>query len=137
LQAVSLNNTTLFVPNAKIEFSIPKENLVNNKTRVLRQRDAAANNREEALWRLQKATPIIATLDKPNPPFGKTKPSGFLYAIIGIILGAFLIIFLLISPLVFGYIKDEMHKSIFTDEETETINTTESATTSASVKNNE
>lgn len=137
MQAVRLNNTTLFVPNSKIEYSIPKENLVNNKTRVVRQRDAAANNREEALWRLQKATPIIATLDKPNPPFGKTKPSSFLYAIIGFALGAFVTIFLLLSPLVYCYIKDEMHKSIFTDEETATINTTEGASTSASVTNHE
>lgn len=116
-QAIRLNNTTLFVPNSKIEFSIPKENLVNDKGRVVRQRDAAANNREEALWRLQKATPIIATLDKPNPPFGTTRPSSMLYAIIGFLIGAFLMILLLLSPLAYSYIKAELHKAIFFDDE--------------------
>ena len=53
-QAISMNNSTMFVPNSRIEYSIPKENLVNAKERVMRQRDAAANNRDEALWRLQK-----------------------------------------------------------------------------------
>jgi len=133
-QAIRLNNTTLFVPNSKIEFSIPKENLVNDKSRVVRQRDAAANNREDALWRLQKATPIIATLDKPNPPFGKTKPSGVLYAITGFFLGLGIISFLLLSPLLYKYIKGEMYNAIFTEEETETnittVNTTATVTSS-------
>lgn len=124
--AIQLNNTTLFVPKAKIEFFIPKENLINDKTRVVRQRDAAANNREEALWRLQKATPIIATLDKPDPPFDKTKPSGILYAIIGFVLGMLLVIILLFSPLIFGYIKAEMNKAIFTDETSDDTNSSNS-----------
>ena len=83
-KAIQLSNTTLFVPLERIEFSIPKENLADQKEWVTRQRDASANNREEALWRLQKVTPIIATLDKPDPPFEVKKPSsisgrGFYY----------------------------------------------------------
>ena len=125
-EAIRLNNTTLFVSNSKIEYSIPKENLINDKNRILRQRDAAATNREEALWILQKATPIIATLDKPDPPFDKTKPSGILYAFIGLVLGMLLVFALLLWPLVFGYIKGEMNKAIFTDETSDDTNSSNS-----------
>lgn len=71
-RAVTMANTTMFVPGEKIEYTIPKENLITDKERVLRQKAGAANNREEALWRLQKATPIIETLDKPEPPLKRT-----------------------------------------------------------------
>ena len=115
-RAVRMNNTTLFVPNSKIEYSIPKENLVNAKERVMRLRDASANNREEALWRLQKATPIIATLDKPEPPFDRQGTSSVVYAFIGFIIGSIIIIGTLISPIVIAYIKAEAKNAIFGDD---------------------
>lgn len=118
-RAIRMNNTTLFVPNSKIEYSIPKENLVANKERVMRQRDASANNKEEALWRLQKATPIIATLDKPEPPFDVTRPSASMFAIVGLMLGAFLSTLVIIGPLIARYAKAEANKAIFGDEEVE------------------
>ncbi|MFN8247086.1 MAG: hypothetical protein U0T56_11965 [Ferruginibacter sp.] len=82
-RAIHMSKTTLFTTPERIEYHIPKENLVNEKDRVMRQRDAAANNREEALWRMQKVTPIIAILDKPDPPYDVKKPSSVLYAMIG------------------------------------------------------
>jgi uncharacterized protein involved in exopolysaccharide biosynthesis len=130
-QAVRMSNTTLFVPNSRIEYSIPKENLVNAKERVMRQRDASANNREEALWRLQKATPIIATLDKPEPPFDKKSTSKVIYAFIGFVLGMFLTMGILLAPLISKYIKEEANKAIFGDDnpfeekkESDTVSTT-------------
>ena len=118
-RAIRMNNTTLFVPNSKIEYSIPKENLVANKERVMRLRDASANNKEEALWRLQKATPIIATLDKPEPPFDVTRPSASMFAIVGLMLGAFLSTLVIIGPLIARYVKAEANNAIFGDEEVE------------------
>ena len=47
-RAVTMANTTMFVPGEKIEYTIPKENLITDKERVLRQTPGAANNREEA-----------------------------------------------------------------------------------------
>lgn len=114
-KAIQLSNTTLFVPSEKLQYQIPKENLVAEKDRVMRQRDASANNREEALWRLQKVTPIIATLDKPDPPFDMQKPSSVMYAIIGLVLGTFIGILLLISGVFYKYAKSEMKKAIFGD----------------------
>lgn len=112
-KAIRLSKTTLFVPGEKIEFSIPKENLSNQKEWVTRQRDASANNREEALWRLQKNTPIIATLDRPDPPYEEKKPSTILYGIIGFIMGSLLSTILFISGLLYTYSKAEIYKAIF------------------------
>ena len=115
-RAVRMNNTTLFVPNSRIEYSIPKENLVNAKERVMRQRDAAANNMEGALWRLQKATPIIATLDKPEAPFSTLRTSSVMYGLIGFFIGAFIAILIIIAPLIMAYLKVEANKAIFGDD---------------------
>lgn len=119
-KAVVLNNTTLFVPSEKIQYSIPKENLANQKQWVAHQREASANNREEALWRLQKVTPIIATLDKPDPPFDTSKTSSVLLAVIGLIVGTVLTIVALIAGLLYQYGKDEVFKMVFgTEDSTE------------------
>ena len=118
-RAVRLANTTLFVSPDKIEYQIPKENLVADKDRVLRQRDASANNREEALWRLQKVTPIIAILDKPDPPFEISKPSSIVYALIGFIVGCILGSVILISGTLYRYAKEETNKAIFGTEHPE------------------
>lgn len=116
--AVLMNNSTLFVPNSKIEYSIPKENLVNSKERVLLQKNGAANNREEALWRLQKATPIIATLDKPEPPFTSKKTSKLIYTLIGFTAGLIISIIVLCAPILLSYLKEETNKTIFGDPAT-------------------
>lgn len=115
-RAINLANTTLFVPRGKIEYSIPKENLINAKERGMRQRDGYANNREEALWRLQKATPIIDILDKPMPPFSVSKPSSMMYAFLGFMLGCFMATAFLIAPLLSRYVETETNKAIFGDD---------------------
>jgi len=117
-KAIVMANTTRFVPKDRIEYSIPKENLINAKERGVRQRDALTNNKEEALWRLQKATPIIALLDKPERPFGQVKPSALLYSIMGFVLGIFLASLLLIAPILYKYIEAEANKAVFGEEPT-------------------
>jgi len=112
-RAIRLSNTTLFVQPGKIEYNIPKENLISDKERVIRQRDASANNREEALWRLQKVTPIIAILDKPDPPFLVKKPSTLMYGTVGFFAGCILAIFATIAGLLYGYTRSEINKAIF------------------------
>jgi hypothetical protein len=112
-RAIHMNNTTLFTPADKIEYIIPKENLASDKERVMRQRDASANNREEALWRLQKVTPIIATLDKPDPPFSVKRPSTMLYVFIGFMLGCILAILAVIAPILYRYGKMQADSAIF------------------------
>lgn len=123
-RAVHMSKTTLFVSPERIEYQIPKENLVNEKDRVLRQRDASANNREEALWRLQKVTPIIAILDKPDPPYDMSKPSAMIYACIGFFIGILLAAVISISGILYRYAKYEAKKAIFGPTETVEPNVT-------------
>lgn len=112
-RAIHMANTTLFTNPEKIEFTIPKENLIADKERVLRQRDASANNKEEALWRLQKVTPIIETLDKPEPPFDITAPSALIYAFVGFIIGCILCAVLFVADIIYQYINTEINDAVF------------------------
>ena len=111
--AISMQQTTMFTPNDLLEYNIPKSNISAEKTRILRQRDMYINNRDEAVWRLQKVTPIISVLDKPTAPFDAVKPSIILYLLIGFILGSIVSIAIIISGLIYRFAKDEMYKSIF------------------------
>jgi len=112
-QAIELANSSYFTPSDRLEYNIPKDNLNALKERTMRQRDVAANNREEALWRLQKQTPIIKILDKPDPPFDKKQTSKMLFAIVGFIVGVTLTILVLIGGIIGRYIENELQKAIF------------------------
>jgi hypothetical protein len=112
-QAIKLANSSYFTPSDRLEYNIPKDNLNALKERTMRQRDVAANNREEALWRLQKQTPIIKILDKPDPPFDKKQTSKTLFAVVGLLMGVVLAVILLIGGLIGKYIENELQKAIF------------------------
>jgi uncharacterized protein involved in exopolysaccharide biosynthesis len=112
-QAIQMFNSTYFTPTDRLEFNIPKENLSALKDRTMRQRDVAANNREEAMWRLQKQTPIIQILDRPDPPYDKKESSPILFAIIGIVLGLILGCIVFVGGLVLKYAENELQKAIF------------------------
>ncbi len=111
--AVGMANTTLFVAPDKLQYQLPKQNLSNEKSRVMRQRDMSAENREEALWRLQKETPIIAMLDKPDAPYDTFKPSAILYAAIGFMISVVLIVIILIFIPTYRFIKSEIRAAVF------------------------
>ena len=111
-QRIYLNNTTLFVQPGKLQFTVPKENLENNKLMVLAQRNGAASNREEALWRKQKVTPIIEILDAPEPPFIEARPSKIMYAIIGFLIGCLIFSLLSVSGIIYRYLNLEVQKKL-------------------------
>ncbi len=106
-KTIGISNKTLFVAPEKLQYQMPKENLSNEKNRILQQRTASTNNREDALWRLQKATPVIEILDKPVPPFDIIKPSAILYALMGLIGGMVLAIIVSISSISYRYVRNE------------------------------
>ena len=110
-----MQNTTFFTPD-RLEYGLPRENLSMEKSRVLRQRDLSVNNREEATWRLQKATPIISVLDKPQSRLPCQKRLPFFWGIGGFILGSLLCILFLTGGLMYAYTKAEIYKSIFGEE---------------------
>jgi uncharacterized protein involved in exopolysaccharide biosynthesis len=102
-QIISLDNTTLFVQPTKLQYILPKEKLESEKILVTAQRNSAVYNREEALLRLEKVTPIIETLDKPTPPYDFKKPSKLLYVGLGFVFGILLFSFLCIVNLLFKF----------------------------------
>ncbi len=110
--AIGMQKRTMFTPAELLEYAIPKENVSSEKTRILRQRDMYINNRDEAVWRLQKVTPIIAVLDKPTAPFDVKKQPVIVYTLIGFIFGGILSILFLCSGLLYKFVKDELYKSI-------------------------
>lgn len=112
-EAIGMQQRTLFTPPDLLEYAIPKENVSSEKTRILRQRDMYINNRDEAVWRLQKVTPIIAVLDKPTAPFDETKQPVLLLMILGFLAGCFIGTVALASGLLYRFGKAEIYKSIF------------------------
>lgn len=110
--AIRMQNNTLFAPD-KLEYEIPKDKINAEKQRYMRQRDITLNNQEEALWRLQKLTPIISVLDKPTEPFTVNKPSAIIYALIGFIAGCFIAAFFSVFGILYQYTKAEITRSLF------------------------
>ena len=111
--AIGMQKRTMFTPAELLDYAIPKENISSEKTRILRQRDMYINNRDEAVWRLQKVTPVIAVLDKPTAPFDVKSQSKILFSIVGFMLGCFIGTLFLLSNLLVRYVKDEVYNSIF------------------------
>ena len=68
-RAVSLDESTFFTNESLKRYNLPKINLAQDKATVQSQYYYAVNNRESAAYRLQKETPIIEPLDKPESPY--------------------------------------------------------------------
>ena len=123
-QRIYLNNTTLFVQPGKLQYTVPRENIENNKLLVLSQRNGAASNREEALWRKQKVTPIIEILDAPQPPFTVVQPSKVLYGFVGFLLGCIFFALFSVSGIIYRYLNLEVQKKLAVSTEVSTVSTT-------------
>ena len=109
---IRMDKTTLFVPENRLEYAIPKANLNSDKSRVLGQRNGAAANREEALWRLQKVTPIIKILDKPVVDGTPKKPSSKLYALAGFFIGCLLFSIFFIAGLLYRFANQQLQAAL-------------------------
>ena len=112
-RAIQIKNSTRFVPEEKIEYVIPKENLVTDKSRIVALKELSANNREEALWRLQKVKPVVKVLDAPNPPFEESGASKLIYGLIGGLVGLILGLLFINANLIGKFISGEINKSIY------------------------
>ena len=111
-RAITLDESTFFTNESLKRYNLPKTNLAQDKTTVQSQYYYAVNNRESAAYRLQKETPIIELLDKPEQPYDTVQKSAFTYSIIGALLGL-AIGFLLVSWKVINkYMADELNKAI-------------------------
>jgi hypothetical protein len=111
-RAIALDESTFFTNETLKRYNLPKVNLAQDKATVQSQYYYAVNNRESAAYRLQKETPIIEILDKPEPPFDTVQKSAFTYTIIGAFLGFVIGILLVSWKVINKYMADELNKAI-------------------------
>jgi phosphate/sulfate permease len=111
-QAVALDESTFFTNEGLKRYNLPKINLAQDKATVQAQYYYAVNNRESAAYRLQKETPIIEPLDRPEPPFDTAQKSPFVYVMMGLALGFVIGFFLVSWKVVNKYMGDELNKAI-------------------------
>jgi len=111
-RAIKLDETTFFTNEELKRFNLPKLNLAQDKQTVQSQYYYAVNNREAAAYKLQKETPIIEALDKPEGPYDAGSKSTNLYAIIGLLLGTFIGIVIVSWKIISKYFGEELNKAI-------------------------
>jgi uncharacterized protein involved in exopolysaccharide biosynthesis len=111
-EAVALDEKTFFTDEQLKRFRIPKINLQSEKQAVSSQYYYAINNRESAAYKLQKETPFIALLDKPEPQFEVVEKSKIIYALVGALLGVFLGLILVSLKVISNYLGNESNKAI-------------------------
>lgn len=112
-QLIAIDKRTLFTDVNKLQYRVPTENLLADKQMVRSQFTQAIANRENAAYKLQKATPLIKVLDKPEPPYDTQGKSSTMYALIGFIIGSIVISLLAISGIITRFIRQEVNKAIF------------------------
>lgn len=116
-QLIAIDKKTLFTNTSKLEFRVPTENLIVDKQMVRQQYATAVANQQNAAYKLQKATPVIRVLDKPEPPYDKQFKSPVVYGAVGFFAGFILTVILLAGGLLLKFLKDESRKAIFGDAE--------------------
>lgn len=110
--AIKLDESTFFTNIELKRFSLPKLNLDQDKQTVQSQYYYAVNNREAAAYKLQKETPIIEPLDKPEGPYDEDTKSTKLYIIIGLILGSFIGVVGVSWKIISNYLSLELNKAM-------------------------
>ncbi|MBK8608971.1 MAG: hypothetical protein IPL84_03225 [Chitinophagaceae bacterium] len=111
-KAIALDESTFFTNDELKRYSLPKINLAQDKATVQSQYYYAVNNRESAAYRLQKETPIIEPLDRPEPPFDTLQKSTMMYVIIGLMLGSIIGILLVSWKIINKYLAEELNRAI-------------------------
>lgn len=111
-RAIVLDESTFFTNETLKRYNLPKINLAQDKATVQSQYYYAVNNRESAAYRLQKETPIIEVLDKPEWPYDTVQKSTFTYSLMGIFLGLVIAVFVVSWKIINKYMAEELNKAI-------------------------
>lgn len=126
-QLIGLDKRLLFTNTNKLQFRVPTENLLAEKQLIRNQYTQAVGNQQNAAYKLQKATPLIEVLDKPEPPYDVQKKSTFMYATIGLILGLVIFLILSLSGILIKFINQEINKALIGTGISKTTTTTTTA----------
>ena len=111
-KAIKDDETTFFTNEELKRYSLPKQNQLQDKQTVQSQYYYAVNNREAAAYKLQKETPIIEVLDKPEGPYEAGSKSTQMYLMIGLLIGSFIGIILVSWKIINKYLGAELNKAI-------------------------
>ena len=102
-QLIAIDKRTLFTNTDKLEFRVPTENLIADKQMIRQQYAQAVANQQNAAYKLQKATPLIKVLDKPEPPYDVENKSAILYGLMGLLAGLIIISLFFVSRIILKY----------------------------------
>ncbi len=110
---IAMDKRTLFTNTSKLEYRVPAENVLADKQMIRQQYANAIANQQNAAYKLQKVTPLIKILDKPDPPYDVQNKSASLYGLMGffgaLVLACMLVLFGILSR----YVKYEINKLLF------------------------
>jgi uncharacterized protein involved in exopolysaccharide biosynthesis len=123
-QLIAIDKRTLFTNTAKLEFRVPTENLLADKQMIRQQYAQAVANQQNAAYKLQKATPLIKILDRPEPPYDVENKSAVLYGLFGVFAGIIITSFLFVSGIILSFIRHEINKALFGAGPPKSTNTT-------------
>lgn len=112
-QLIAIDQRTLFTNTSKLQYRVPTENLLADKQMIRQQYAQAVANQQNAAYKLQKATPVIKVLDKPEPPYDVENKSAILYGMIGVFAGFILSSLFFVSGIIIKYGSEEFNKLIF------------------------
>jgi hypothetical protein len=112
-QLIEIDKRNLFTNTDKLEFIVPAENLLADKQMIRQQYATAVANQQNAAYKLQKATPVIKVLDKPEPPYDVENKSAIIYGLIGLIGGFILVSLFFVSGIILRFFKEEFNKAVF------------------------
>jgi hypothetical protein len=111
-ELIHLDEHTFWTNDELKRYNLPKLNKSAEKQAVQQQYFSAVNNREAAAYKLQKETPIIKILDKPEGPYEMKNKSIILYCLIGLIIGGMLALLLISWKTLGRYLGGEINKSL-------------------------
>lgn len=112
-QIIAIDKRTLFTNTDKMEFRVPTENLITEKQMLRQQYAVAVANQQNASYKLQKATPVMQVLDRPEPPYDVQKRSPLIYGIIGFFIGLAISLGYCSIRLLIKYARAEARKAIY------------------------
>ncbi len=119
-----MDKRTLFTNTERLQYSVPSQNLMEDKQLIRNQYSQAVINQQSAAYKLQKDTPLIRILDKPDPPYDKQGKSPLLYGLIGFLVASALLSGLIVSKLFLRFTRQEISRALFSTASSENTTTT-------------
>lgn len=124
---IAMDKRTLFTNTDKMEYRVPTQNLEEDKQLIHNQYSQAVINQQTAAYKLQKETPMVKVLDKPDPPFDTNKRSVILYSLLGFLAGSILAAGLVIFRLFIRFTSQEILRAFTGNVPSQSTTTTASA----------